>query len=216
MKRGLIFDMDGVLIDSGPYHWRSWQQLAEENGLVASEALFQETFGRTNRYILPRFFGRPLSDAEIARYAERKEALYREIIRGTAQPMPGLLPFIDRMRERGWRIAVGSSGPRENVELVLDLFALRSCVQGYTCAEDVTHGKPDPEVFLKAAERIGCAPARCVVVEDALPGLEAARAAGMKCVAITTTNPRARLSGADLVIDSFLELEPKTVEGLVS
>lgn len=215
MTNAVLFDMDGVLIDSGPFHFESWKLLAAEHNLVADQAFFQRTFGHTNRYILPRFFGRELSEEEIRRFSDRKEALYREIIAGTAQPMPGLRAFIDAMRARGWRIGIGSSAPRDNVEFVLDLFDLRGVMAGYACYEDVTHGKPDPEVYLTAAARVGVLPARCVVVEDAIHGIEAARRAGMKCVALTTTNPRESLVEADLVVDSFEELDPERVTALL-
>jgi beta-phosphoglucomutase family hydrolase len=206
MKYAIIFDMDGVLIDSGRFHLESWQRLAEENGIECSESLFWETFGQTNRQILPRLFERELREEELSRLGDRKEELYREIVAHQAEPMPGVPALIDGLVNRGWRIGIGSSGPRANVELIIDRFALGKIVSAFTSSEDVTHGKPDPEVFLKAAEKMGVDPKACVVVEDAIHGIEAAHRAGMKCIAITTTNPAEALSAADLVIETFEEL----------
>lgn len=206
MTQAILFDMDGVLIDSAPYHKRSWELLAEENGLVTTDAYFWSTFGKTNRAILPAFFGRPLSEEEMVRHSDRKEALFRELMAGSVVLFPGLRPLIEDLHSAGWLIAIGSSAPRQNVTFAIEQLDLEGLVSAYTCMEDVTHGKPHPEVFLKAAEKLGVAPECCVVVEDAVHGVEAARAAGMKCVAITTTNPREILALADRVIDNYHEL----------
>lgn len=214
-RYGIIFDMDGVLIDSAALHFESWKQLAMENGLVADPVFFRETFGRTNRYILPLFFGRPLSDDELARFAERKEAIYRQLVGPRREALPGVKELITALFGEGWRIGIGSSAPRENVEHILDALALRPYVCAYTSAEDVAAGKPNPEVFIKAAGRMGMPPSRCVVCEDAVPGVEAALRAGMKCVAITTTNPAERLAHAHWVIDSFGEVTPSALAALI-
>jgi beta-phosphoglucomutase len=214
MTYGIIFDMDGVLLDSGPPHLKSWEMLAKENGLQMKELFFWDTFGRTNDAILPLLFGRALTKEEMRTYSDRKEELYREIVRGRVKPFPGLLMIINALFRRGWKVGVGSSGPRLNVELVLSELELTGIVSSYTCAEDVKHGKPDPEVFLKVSQKMGISASGCVVVEDSVHGIEAAHRAGMKCIAITTTNVRENLDQADLVISSFNELTLKKIMGL--
>jgi beta-phosphoglucomutase family hydrolase len=213
---GIIFDMDGVLIDSGLPHFKSWQLLAEENGAEIPESLFWETFGKTNNQILPLIFKQNLDEDEMTRFSDRKEELYREIIRGKVQPLPGLMDLIKNLVNQGVKIAIGSSGPRLNVELVIQELRLKEFISAYTCAEDVTHGKPDPEVFLKAAQKLGVPPERCLVFEDSLHGIEAARHAGMKCIAITTTNHKERLSKAQKVIDSFQELKSEDIINILT
>jgi len=208
MTYGIIFDMDGVLLDSGPPHLKSWEMLAEENGLPIKESFFWDTFGRTNEDILPLLFGRDLTKEEIRRYSDRKEELFRGIVRGRVKSFPGLLPLIAHLVRKGWEVGVGSSGPRLNVELVLSELGLWEIVTAYTCSEDVTLGKPDPEVFLKTARKMGISPSECVVVEDSVHGIEAAHRAGMKCIAITTTNSRDKIDHADLVISTYKELTP--------
>jgi len=211
MTYGIIFDMDGVLLDSGPQHLRSWEMLARENGLLMKDSFFWDTFGRTNDAILPLLFGRTLTKKEIKRYSDRKEELYREIVRGRVKPFPGVIRIIKTLFRKGWKVGVGSSGPRLNVELVLSELGLGEIVSACMCAEDVTQGKPDPEVFLKTAHKMGISPSKCVVVEDSVHGIEAAHRAGMKCIAITTTNSRDKIDHADLVISSFKELTPAKI-----
>ena len=211
MSYGIIFDMDGVLLDSGPPHLKSWEMLARENGLPMKESFFWDTFGRTNESILPILFGRTLTKKEIEKYSNRKEELFREIVRGRVKPFPGVIRIIKILFRKGWKLGVGSSGPRLNVELVLSELGLGEIVSAYTCAEDVTRGKPHPEVFLKTAHKMGVSPSKCVVVEDSVHGIESSHRAGMKCIAITTTNSRDKIDHADLVISSFKELTPTKI-----
>ncbi len=216
-RKGVIFDMDGVLLDSAPYHFESWKRLAEKEGLPpVTNEWFQTTFGRTAREILPHLFQRDLAENEIRRLVDRKEALYREAVHGKVKPMPGLWRLIQRLHEHAWRLGVGSSGPRKNVELVIDQLNLRGLLDGYVSADDVEKGKPDPEVFLKTAEKMKVHPERCVVFEDATVGVRAAHGAGMKCVALTSTHPRAKLQEADRVIDSFSEVSPEDLDTLLN
>ena len=216
MSRGVIFDMDGVLLDSGREHLESWRRLVAEHDLAMSDDLFWNTFGQTNRHILPHLFGRELSEQEMEHYSNRKEELYREIVRGRAKPLPGLISLMQALKSEGWELAVGSSGPRLNVELIISELGLDQMISAYTCAEDVTHGKPHPEVFLQAAEKLNLPPQRCLVVEDTLHGIQAAHRAGMKCIAITTTKPAEALKSADVVVDSFTSLGCKDLDKLLN
>jgi beta-phosphoglucomutase len=215
-RKGVIFDMDGVLLDSAPYHFESWKRLAEEEGLPpVTKEWFQTTFGRTAREILPDLFHKNLEETKIRRLVDRKEALYREAIDGKVKPMPGLWRLIQKLHEHAWRLGVGSSGPRQNVELVIDQLDLRGLLDGYVSADDVENGKPDPEVFLRTARKMKVHPEHCVVFEDAAVGVQAALAAGMRAVALTSTHPRAKLENADRVIDAFSEISPHDLEALL-
>lgn len=216
MTHALILDMDGVLVDSGPYHFASWKQFAAEHNLEVDREFFLHTFGRTNRYIFPYLFRREIGEEELTRLTNRKEELFRELIAGRIAPPAGLPELLDGLRSRGWKIAIGSSAPRDNIEFVIRELKLGGIIAAYTCSEEVSRGKPDPEVFLKTAAKVGATPERCVVVEDAVYGVQAAHAAGMKCIAITTTFPADQLREADRVIESFRQLTDDDVADLAA
>lgn len=214
-SQGVIFDMDGVLVDSYAAHLESWQRLAEELGAAITEDQFAATFGRTSREIIRELFAVAESDT-VARYDARKEALYRDIIRGRVPVMAGAIALVTALHAAGFRLAVGSSGPPENIALVCEDCGLDDMWSARVSGADVTHGKPDPEVFLLAAERIGVAPASCVVIEDAPAGVEAARRAGMRCIALAGTVETKRLWQADLVVDRLDEIDAAMVRKLIA
>lgn len=207
---GAVFDWDGVIIDSSRHHEESWIRLAAEaSGRVLPEGHFKKGFGRKNEWIIPHLLGWSEDPEEIHRLSLRKEALYREIVAewGIA-PLPGVREWLERLHTAGVPCVVGSSTHRMNIESTLERMSLRHHFQEIVTAEDVAHGKPDPEVFLKAAAKIGVIPGRCVVFEDAYVGMEAARRAGMKLVAVATTHPAAELQAADRVVHRLDELQP--------
>jgi beta-phosphoglucomutase len=180
----VIFDMDGVLVDSRAAHLRSWQLLGEETGHHVTEAEFSRGFGRTSREVIRESFG-VIDDATVHRLDLRKEAIYRDIIRDHIPVMPGADDLLSRLHEMNIPLAVGSSGPPENVMLVCDTMGWTPKFSAIVTGADVTRGKPDPQVFLIAADRLKMSPAECVVIEDAPPGIEAARRAKMRVVALT-------------------------------
>jgi beta-phosphoglucomutase len=213
LSYGVIFDMDGVLVDSYAAHLASWKRLAAELGAAITEDQFSATFGRTSREIIRQLFD--VTDREtVARYDTRKEALYRDIIRGRVPVMAGAIELVTTLHQAGFRLAVGSSGPPENIALVCEECVLDSMLAGKVSGADVTEGKPDPEVFLLAAERIGVAPERCVVIEDAPSGVEAAIRAGMRCIALAGTVESTRLGQADLVVNRLDEINAATIRNL--
>jgi HAD superfamily hydrolase (TIGR01509 family) len=204
--RAVIFDVDGVLVDSYDAHMRSWLLMGREHGLTITEEQFASTFGQTSREIIARFWGSDLSREDAEALDARKEAIYRDLIRERFPAMDGSVELIDALADAGFRLAVGSSGPPENVELTLDCLGRASRFNAVVTGRDVTRGKPDPQVFQIAAERLGLPPARCIVVEDAPVGITAARAAGMASVALVGTVAADRLGEADLVVRSLREL----------
>lgn len=192
----VIFDFDGVVIDSHEAHERSWFALADELGRPFTKDLFVSTFGQRNDSILPLLGWADAGDSlRIRELGDRKEEIYREILRESGiDPLPGVVGLLEDLREHGVACAIGTSTPRANVDCVLGITRLQGCFREISAAEDVVRGKPDPQVFLKAAEKLGVDPASCVVIEDAQVGIRAAKAAGMKSLAVTTTHPAAALA----------------------
>ncbi len=211
---GVIFDMDGVLVDSYAAHMRSWQLLGDELGRPVSEAEFAGTFGQTSRDIIRTLFGPGRSDEEVRTLDDRKESLYRDLIRDHVPLMPGAAEVLARIHGAGGRLAIGSSGPRENVQLVTAALASIQ-FDAVVSGADLSRGKPDPQVFLLATERLHLAPAACLVVEDAVVGVDAARRASMKVVGLNRTSDPNLLAAADLQIADLRYLIPEIVHNLL-
>ena len=210
MQLGVIFDMDGVLVDTYHAHYQSWLALAEQEDLSFTEDQFAPTFGRTSREIIAHFWGAGLSDRRIAEMAAAKEEAFRRIIADDFPAMPGARQLIDRLADDGFALAVGSSGPPENVALVLEKLGVRDRFKAVVTGMDVTRGKPDPQVFLIAAERLDTVPAACAVVEDAPAGVAAARAAGMKAIGLVSTGRTPEeLRDAHLMVHHLSDLTPQ-------
>ena len=207
----VIFDMDGVLVDTFEAHYESWVVVAREEGAEMTRQQFAETFGRTSREIIAMLWPEKADDpAAVRDFDDRKEEAFRAIIGKEFPAMPGAKELLHSLAAAGIPMAIGSSGPPLNVELVVDKLEARQVFGALITAKDVTRGKPDPQVFLLAAERLGVSPKNCIVVEDAQAGVAAARAAGMHCVGIASTGrTREELAEADLVIDSLNELTPE-------
>jgi len=200
--RAVLWDLDGVLVDSAPFHFQAWRELFTSLGREFSEADFRHTFGLRNDTILGDLLG-DLPPAEVERLAARKEALFRRAARGNIAALPGALVLLRLIRERGLRLALVSSTPHANIELVLRSLGVETAFDVIVGEEDVTRGKPDPEGFLLAAERLGVPPGECVVIEDAPAGVEAAKRGGMRCVGVCGDRPREALAKADLVVENL-------------
>jgi len=212
--RAVIFDMDGVLIDSAEAHKESWRVLAKDLRVTITDQQFAAQFGRASRDIIRCFFGAHLADETVARYDARKEEAFRDLVRGRLPVMPGARELIRSLYQAGWALALGSSGPPENVSLCLEEFGLRHCFGAVVTGMDVTFGKPHPQVFLLAAERLGVEPAACLVVEDAPAGIEAAVRAGMKAIALVGTHPADAFTSASLIVESLTEITPHLITSL--
>ncbi len=215
-----IFDMDGVLVDSYHAHFESWRRVAAERGVAYTEKEFAWSFGRTSREIIKGAWGRAdLDEAAIATIDARKEALFREIIGRSFPVMDGARELLAALHAARFRVAIGSSAPPENVALVLDRLGGASLFDAVVNGMDVQRGKPDPQVFLLAAERAGVAPNRCVVIEDARPGIEAATRAGMASVALVSTGRSEddfHPVRPGLIVRSLRELSPPILTQLIT
>jgi beta-phosphoglucomutase len=204
-----LWDMDGTLIDSEEYHWRAWRDTMAREGVPITHDHFVATFGQRNDVILPHWLGADAPPERIVRVGDAKEALYRDLVRsGGIAPLAGAAEWVARLHADGWLQAIASSAPRANVETIVQMLKLPFEV--IIAAEDVRHGKPDPEVFLTAASRLGVRPSQCVVVEDAPAGIEAARRGGMRSIGVSRTKTLAAdlfaPTLADLPADAFTRL----------
>lgn len=198
--RAVLWDLDGVLVDSMPFHYEAYRRLAADHGRELTLDEFRDLIGLRNETIMRRLFGE-LTPEEASHRAERKERLFRELIEGNVEPLAGAAELVKRLREAGVPQAIVSSTPRANVELVLGSLGLRQAFAAVVGEEDAERGKPDPEGFLVATQRLGVEPAVCVVLEDAPAGIQAAKAAGMRAIGVATTRPPERLADADLVVE---------------
>lgn len=208
---GLLFDWDGVVIDSHQQHEESWQLLAAELGEALPEGFFKATFGMRNQQIFPLWFPELENNLpEVLRLGDRKEELYRAILRRDGiQALPGVKDFLLAARAAGIPASVGSSTPRKNIDTVIQMAGLEGLFDAIVSADDVQRGKPDPQVFLLGAQKLGRAPQRCIVFEDAFVGIHAGLAGGMKVVGIATTHPLEKLGEAHLAVTSLVGICPQ-------
>lgn len=212
--RFCIFDMDGVLIDSGAHHRSAWQALLEELEVTPEEPEYWRlTIGRPAEEAVPLLLGRPVTPGEARHLALRKRELYASFASHGTQAVTGIPAFVSSLTREGIPRAVGTSASRWDVETLLAHLGLRRHFEVIVTAEDVRLGKPDPEVYLEAARRLGAPPAACLVFEDSLVGVEAARRAGMRAVGVTTahTAEELRAVGAEIAIRDFQGLDWKTL-----
>ena len=212
--KAFIFDMDGTLVDNMRFHTEAWRTLIEENGFEFEERKFLvETAGQTNREIIPSVFG-AVSNERLSELALRKEELYREVYIHHRKPVDGLVDFLEAAMQLGINMAVATAASPPNMAFILDGLDLRKYFGAITTAADVKRGKPDPEIFLLSAERLGVEPKNSIVFEDAFFGFEAAKRAGMKSIGITTVNSHDDIMRSEGVVEAhndFLAIDPVEV-----
>jgi beta-phosphoglucomutase family hydrolase len=211
--RAVLWDMDGTLLDSAQYHWLAWHDILHAEGYPITYDEFKTTFGQRNDTILRGYFGAELADAEVERVGGAKEARYRDLVRERGITLlPGVGMWLARLHGQGWHQAIASAAPLANVQAIVAALSIAPFFDAVVSAEDVQRGKPDPQVFLLAAKRLGAPPTRCVVVEDAPAGIEAAHRAEMRAIGVRTTHADLR---ADIVVDTLDQLPDDTFDRLL-
>lgn len=211
--QAVIWDLDGVILDSANEHRRAWQRLAHEEGIPFTDDDFWATFGKRNDGIIPLFWG-PLPPTELSALANRKEVYFRELIRETAAFLPGAEELMRSLHEAGFAQALASSTPVENIQLISDVLHLERYLSVIISGETVPHGKPAPDIFLKAAEDLHVLPDASVVIEDAVAGVQAAHAAGMRCVSVAGGRDLPGLRAAELMVRDLTEVRVEDIRNL--
>ena len=211
--KAVIWDMDGVIVDSESSHFKSWQIVFNERGIRINEDKLRETFGMTTPQVIREVAGGGLNEQTVIEIGAEKERIFRRMIGSEIEYLPGAEHWLKTFYEHGIRQALASSGSQKNIDTVLNALDARAFF------DEVVSGlekpsKPAPDVFLSAAEKLDVSPANCLVLEDAIAGVRAARAAGMKCIAVTTTNPAQKLDQAHIVLENLRELDAEMIAGL--
>ena len=213
MSRAVLWDLDGTLVDSEDYHWQSWRDALEPEGLAITYEQFLASFGKKNDPIMREWLGAGYTAERAMRLADAKEADYRRLVGAHGlTALPGAREWLTALHAAGWKQAIVTSAPLANAEIMLRALDMTPLFEAIVTAEDVSHGKPDPEVFLAAAARLGVPPARCIVVEDAAAGVEGARRAGMKSVGVS----RRVTLAADVFVESLRDLPSDQFERLLA
>ena len=204
--------MDGVLADTGPIHFNSWAKMAKEQAKMDfSREFFEETFGQQSIPITRKLVGPEIDQALVVEWANLKEQYYREMVKDKLEPLPGAIDLIKNLKVMGFKLAVGSSGPKENVELLLTTLKIKPYFDVIITAEDVKIGKPAPDVFLIIAKRLNINPEYCLVIEDAPVGIKAAKEANMCSIALTTTHTKDELFDADFIANDLSEVKVEEI-----
>ncbi|MHA1191095.1 MAG: HAD family hydrolase [Promethearchaeota archaeon] len=212
----VIFDMDGVLADTGPIHYESWVKMANEIGKTFKKSFFEDTFGQQSVPITRQLVGRKVDQNLVEKWAQLKEKYYREMVKDKIEPLPGVIELIEDLKSINFKLAVGSSGPPENVELLLKSLKIELFFDTIITAAEVQNGKPFPDVFLIAAQKINVKPQNCLVIEDAPVGIEAAKRANMKCIALSTTHDIVELRTADMIAQDLSFVSIKDIHNLLN
>ena len=211
-ERAVLWDLDGTLVDSEEFHWLSWRDTMRVEGVELTYPQFLASFGQRNDRIVPAWLGPGVEVARMNRIGEEKEAEYRRLAETHGlKPLPGAVEWLTALTAAGWKQAIASSAPFVNVEMMLRVAGLAGYFDAVASAEDVTAGKPDPQIFLRAAAKLQVPPSRCIVVEDAAAGAEGARRGGMRCIGVTKNG---RLN-ADVFVESLTDLPPDAFDRLL-
>lgn len=208
--RGILWDMDGVLLDTTDAHFESWRQIMAEQNMELDRQYFLGALGMNNIGAIEYLFRRPTQPQEVVEIGKKKEKLFRQILSGRVELLPGVQDWLDFFSANGFLQAVATSAPWENIDALFNETGIRHYFQAIVSAYEMP-GKPDPYVFLEAAKRLGFSAAECLVIEDSVAGVEAARRGGMKCLAVETSNPADRLTGANWVLNRLSDEDPRLV-----
>lgn len=202
--KAVIFDLDGTLLDNNAFHLKSWLQYLKNIGRTISEEEYNANInGRTNKDVIRYIYGREMQDEEILQHTLDKEALYRELYKPFIQPLAGLIDFLEILKNKAIPMAIATSGIQPNIDFMFEEVLIRQYFTEVVNSSHITKGKPDPEIYLKTASLLNVSPKNCLVFEDAVVGIKSAKAAGMKVIAVATTQPKEELSLADMIIDDY-------------
>jgi len=210
--KAVLWDMDGVLADTSQLHFKTWERVLIEQGISFDRQKFHMIYGLKNHDLLPLLAGKPLDPSWMDWISDQKELTYRQMLPGLL-PLPGVKSWLLRFKSWGWKQAVASSAPPKNVEALVEILNIRDFFDALVTPGDLP-GKPDPAVFLKASRQLDIPARSCIVIEDSIPGIKAARKAGMRIIAVTTTNPPEALTQADIVVETLDQLTINQVESL--
>ncbi|MBN1453123.1 MAG: HAD family phosphatase [Anaerolineales bacterium] len=213
-NHSVLWDMDGVLVDTGNFHFIAWKQTFDELGIPFELEDFRKTFGMNNAGILEWAFGRKPEPERISQISEKKESLFRKSIKGKAELLPGVPGWLRQFQAWGIKQAITSSAPPENIEVLVAELKIEDFFDAIVSGFDLP-GKPNPDVFLKAANMLQVRPENCTVIEDAIAGVEGAKRARMKCIAVTTTNPANKLAKADYIFEHLEEMSKDDFSSLI-
>ena len=211
--QAVIWDMDGVILDSADAHLLSWHRMARDEGLAFTDAQFWSTFGRRNDEIIQLLWG-PLAPEKMQEIADSKERYFRDAVRTTATALPGAIELLSELHDAGYPQALASSAPKANIELISEVLGLNRYLDALVSGETVPRGKPAPDIFLKAAATLSMAPGVSLVIEDAVAGVEAAHAAGMRCIAVAGERDLAGLRAAELMVKSLTEVNLARIQAM--
>ncbi len=212
----VLWDLDGVIADTGSYHCRAWQDVFGKRGVNFTEDDFKRYFGQRNDTIIRSTLGESISPEELDIIASEKEETLRRLIASNVRPLPGAIELVRSLRQHGLKMAIASSGPPENIQLILRGLGIEDCFQAIVSGREVAESKPSPQIFLLAAQKLGVKPVNSVVMEDAMVGVTGAKRAGMKCVAVTNSHSRNSLQEADLIVDTLEAISVRHLAGLFS
>jgi beta-phosphoglucomutase len=214
-QNAVLWDLDGVLVDSRWFHYQTWKEILPQFGVELSLEKFDHTFGLNNMSFLREIFGDSVDHEFIQKVSTIKEARFRNCIKGRLKPLPGAVKWLDYFKSHSWQQFIASSAPMENITVQVREAGLFHFLDGFVSGSNIP-GKPAPDVFLLAAAQAGVAPSACLVIEDAPAGITGAHRAGMPCIAVQTTHPKSRLLEADLVVSGLEQLEEKQIWELIT
>jgi len=205
-QKAVIWDMDGVIADTGPYHLKGWQKVLQKTGKHYTEEEYRRNTGRRSDSILRDILGEKATQEEIAKITQEKEDIFKQLISQNIRSYPGVIKLITSLKEHGFKMAIASSAPMGSIQLITRSLKIHNYFDIMLSGWDLTKSKPDPEIFLQAVEKLGVKAENAIVIEDAIAGVTASKRAGICCIAVTNTNPREALKEADLIVDTLEEI----------
>jgi len=213
-SKAVIWDMDGVICDSGSCHYLAWNRVMSRWGVLVTEEVFRDGFGTRTDAFVRSLVGDRVPETQVQKIALFKERFFRRMVRGNLKPLPGVVSLLNSLKKAGYRQAVASSAPLANIRLTLNELDIADDFDTIVSGDDVTEGKPSPQIFRMAGEKLGVEPSRCLVIEDAVVGIKAAHRAGMLCLAVTNTYPAGRLRAAEKVVKSLADVNLSGIEAI--